>query len=131
MKKISLLTQVTFHAANVTLIILYVYPGSILGWLTYGDFQKQPQISSDLSFFSTNHVYAFLVLSILGLFSYYMKNIKNLFIYLFFISIFLELCHYIIPQRSFEYKDLFGNIFGVLIVFLAFYCYQFFKKIYD
>ena len=131
MKKISLLTRVIFHAANVTLIILYVYPGSILGWLTYGDLKKQPQITSDLSSFSTNHVYAFFVLSMLGLFSYYMKSVKNLFIYLFFISIFLELCHYIIPQRSFEYKDLLGNVFGVLIVFLAFYCYQFFKKIYD
>jgi len=131
MKKISLLTLIIFHIANVTLIILYLYPGSILGWLTYGDFQKQPQITSDLSFFSSNHVYAFLVLSSLGLCSYYMKNIKKLFIYLFFISIFLELCHSIIPQRSFEYKDLFGNVLGVLIVFFVFYCYQFFKKNYD
>ena len=70
----------------------------------------------------------FLVLSSLGLFSYYMKNLKILFIYLFFISIFLELCHGIIPQRSFEYKDLFGNVLGVLIVFLIFNFYQFFKK---
>tara|TARA_B100000524_G_scaffold29698_1_gene14783 strand:- start:488 stop:886 length:399 start_codon:yes stop_codon:yes gene_type:complete len=132
MKKIYLLTRAIFHMANITLIILYVYPGSILGWLTYGDFQKQPQITTDLSFFSTNHVYAFLIISFLGLYSYYEKNIKNLFIYLFFISIFLELCHGIIPQRSFEYKDLFGNVLGVLIVFLAFNCYRFFKKkIYD
>ena len=128
MKKISLLTKITFHAVNVILIIVYVYPGSIIGWLVYGDFQKQPQITSDLSFFSTNHVYAFLILSFLGLFSYYMKNLKNLFTYLFFISIFLELSHIIIPQRSFEYKDLFGNFFGVLIVFLTFNFYQFFKK---
>ena len=128
MKKISLLTKVTFHAVNVILIILYVYPGSIIGWLAYGDFQKQLQISSDLSFVSINHVYAFLILSFLGLSSYYMKNLKNLFTYLFFISIFLELCHSIIPQRSFEYKDLFGNVFGVLIVFLTFNFYQFFKK---
>ena len=131
MKKISLLTQIIFHTANATLIILYIYPGSILGWLTYGDFQKQPQITSDLSFFSTNHVYAFLILSFLGLFSYSIKNIKYLFAYLFFISIFLELCHSIIPQRSFEYKDLFGNIFGVLIVFLTYNFYKFFKKNYE
>ena len=128
MKKISLLTKVTFHAVNAILIILYIYPGSIIGWLVYGDFQKQHQITSDLSFFSTNHVYAFLILSILGLFSYYTKNLKILFTYLFFISIFLELCHGLIPQRSFEYKDLFGNIFGVLIVFLTFNLYQFLKK---
>ena len=128
MKKISLLTKVVFHAVNIILIILYIYPGSIIGWLFYGDFQKQPQITSDLSFFSLNHVYAFLILSFLGLFSYHEKNFKNLFTYLFFISIFLELCHSMIPQRSFEYKDLFGNILGVLIIFLIFYIYNFFKK---
>ena len=128
MKKISLLTKVTFHAVNVILILMYVYHGSIIGWLAYDDFHKQPQITSDLSFVSINHVYAFLLLSFLGLSSYYMKNLKNLFTYLFFISIFLELCHIIIPQRSFEYKDLFGNIFGVLIIFLLFNFYQFLKK---
>jgi len=128
MKKISLLTKVIFHAVNIILIILYVYPGSIMGWLFYGDFQKQPQISSDLSFFSFNHIYAFLMLSFLGLFSYHEKNFKNLFTYLFFISIFLELCHSMIPQRSFEYKDLFGNVLGVLIVFFIFNCYKYIKK---
>ena len=130
MKKVSLLTKVLFHITNILLIILYLYPGSILGWLLYGNIQKQPQITSDF-IFSSNHVYAFLILSLLGLFSYYRKNIKILFLYLFFISIFLELLHYVVPQRSFEYKDLFGNFFGVLIVFLLFNFYKFFKKVYD
>ena len=130
MKNVSLLTKVLFHITNILLIILYLYPGSILGWLIYGNIQKQPQITSDF-IFSSNHVYAFLILSLLGLFSYYKKNIKILFLYLFFISIFLELLHYMIPQRSFEYKDLFGNFFGVLIVFLFSNIYKFFKKIYD
>ncbi len=131
MKKISLLTKIIFHIANVILIILYLYPGSILGWLIYSDFQRQPKITVDLSFFSANHVYAFLLLSIFGLISCNMKNIRNLFLYLFFISIFLELCHKMIPQRNFEYEDLFGNILGVLIVFIIFNCYQYFKKNYD
>ena len=128
MKKISLLTKIIFHISNILLIILYIYPGSIMGWLIYGNVQKQPQITSDFVFFSSNHVYAFLILSILGFLSYYKKNIKILFSYLFFISIFLELLHYLIPQRSFEYKDLFGNFFGVLIVFLLFKIYKFFRK---
>src|SRR6056300_1044241 len=84
MKNVSLLTKVLFHITNILLIILYLYPGSILGWLIYGNIQKQPQITSDF-IFSSNHVYAFLVLSLLGLFSYYKKNIKILFLYLFFI----------------------------------------------
>ena len=130
MKNVSLLTKVLFHITNILLIILYLYPGSILGWLIYGNIQKQPQITSDF-IFSSNHIYAFLILSILGLFSYHSKNIKILFLYLFFISIFLELLHYVIPQRSFEFKDLFGNFFGVLIVFLLFNFYKFFKNVYD
>ena len=128
MKKISLLTKIIFHISNILLIILYIYPGSIMGWLIYGNVQKQPQITSDFVFFSSNHVYAFLILSILGFLSYYKKKIKILFSYLFFISIFLELLHYLIPQRSFEYKDLFGNFFGVLIVFLLFKIYKSFRK---
>ena len=129
MEKVSLLTRVIFHISNILLIALYLYPGSIMGWLLYGNIQKQPQITSDYVLFSSNHIYAFLILSILGLFSYYRKNIKILFLYLFFISIFLELLHYVIPQRSFEFKDLFGNFFGVLIIFLVFNIYKFFKKI--
>ena len=129
MKKISLLTKVIFHVANLIFIILYVYPGSIIGWLFYDDFQKQPQITSDLAFFSTNHIFAFLILSLLGFASYYMKNFKGLFVYLFFISIFLELCHIIIPQRSFEYRDLLGNILGVFIVFLISIFINLFRKL--
>jgi len=128
MEKVSLLTRVIFHISNILLIALYLYPGSIMGWLLYGNIQKQPQITSDF-IFSSNHIYSFFILSILGLLSHYGKNIKILFSYLFFISIFLELLHHVIPQRSFEYKDLFGNFFGVLIVFLVFYFYKFLKKI--
>jgi len=127
MKKISLLTKAIFYISNILLIILYIYPGSILGWLIYGNIQKQPQITSDF-IISSNHIYAFLILSIFGLFSYYKKNINILFSYLFFISIFLEFLHYVIPQRSFEYKDLFGNFLGVLIVFFLFKIYKSFKK---
>ena len=129
MEKVSLLTRVIFHISNILLIALYLYPGSIMGWLLYGNIQKQPQITSDYVLFSSNHIYAFLILSLLGLFSYYSKNIKILFLYLFFISIFLELLHYVIPQRSFEFKDLLGNFFGVLIIFLVFNIYKFVKKI--
>ena len=126
MKKISLLTKITFHISNIGLIILYIYPGSIMGWLIYGDFQKQPQITSDF-FISSNHLYAFMILSLLGIISYIGKNIRILFIYLFVISIILELFHALIPKRSFEYSDLFGNLLGVLIIFILFNLYSFLK----
>ena len=127
MKKLSLLTKTIFHIANILLIVLYLFPGSIIGWLFYGNIQKQPQITSDF-ILSSNHIYAFLILSTLGFLSYYNKNIKILFSYLFFISIFLEFLHFVVPQRSFEYKDLFGNFCGVLVIFLLFKIYKSFRK---
>ena len=128
MKKIFLFTKTTFHISNIGLILIYLYPGSIFGWIVYGNKQKQPQLTSDFLIFSSNHVYAFLVLSFLGLISYYKNDVKILFSYLFFISIFLELCHVLIPQRSFEFKDLTGNFLGVFIIFIIFYLYYFIKR---
>ena len=75
MKKIKLYTKLAFHLLNISIIVLYLYPGSIYGWLLYGDFKKQPQLTPDFIFgqilFSSNHVYAFLVLSLIGIISYF------------------------------------------------------------
>ena len=128
MKKKFLLKKIIFHISNIGLIFIYLYPGSIFGWLIYGNTQKQPQLTSDFVIFSSNHVYTFIVLSLLGLLSYYKDKVRILFLYLFFISIFLELCHILIPQRSFEYQDLFGNLLGTFLIFIVFNLYKYFKK---
>ena len=128
MKKKFLLRKIIFHISNIGLIFIYLYPGSIFGWLIYGNTQKQPQLTSDFIIFSSNHVYTFIVLSLLGLFSYYKDKVRILFLYLFFISIFLELCHILIPQRSFEYQDLFGNLLGTFLIFILFNLYKYFRK---
>ena len=128
MKKKFLLRKTIFHISNIGLILIYLYPGSIFGWLIYGNPQKQPQLTSDFAIFSSNHVYTFIVLSLLGLFSYYKDKVSILFLYLFFISIFLELCHVIIPLRNFEYKDLISNFLGVLLIFLLFKFNNFLKS---
>ena len=46
----------------------------------------------------------------------------------FFISIFLELFHLIIPNRGFEFSDLFGNIMGVSIIYLYYQISKIFTK---
>lgn len=125
-KKFFLNFKIIFYFANLILVTLYIFPGSILGWFLYGNVGIQPQILPDF-IVSSNHVYAFSVLSILGYLSYKSKKLKLVFIYLFFISIFLELSHLIIPNRGFEYSDLFGNIIGILII----YIYSQFYKIYS
>ena len=126
-KKFILNLKILFYIANIILISLYVFPGSILGWLLYSDANLQPQISPDF-IVSSNHVYAFSVLTILGYISYESKKLNLVFIYLFFISIFLEILHLIIPNRGFEYSDLFGNIIGVLIIYIYFQFYKFFFR---
>ncbi len=126
-KKFLLNLKIFFYIANIILISLYVFPGSILGWFLYNDAGLQPQISPDF-IVSSNHVFAFSVLTILGYISYESKKLNLVFIYLFFISIFLELLHLIIPNRGFEYSDLFGNITGVLIIYIYFQFYKFFLR---
>ena len=107
-----------FYLSNVVLFIFYLYPGSIFGCLIYNDCKIQPQLTRDF-FVSSNHVYVFFIISILGLIAFKHK-LKNIFIYLICISIVLEILHLIIPERGFELGDLFGNIIGVFISFLVF-----------
>ena len=116
-----------FYLANVVLIILYLFPGSILGWILYKDAGLQPQITSDF-IVSSNHVYAFIILSLLGYISYEREKLNLLFVYLFFISISLEVMHIIIPNRGFEFSDLFGNVVGVLIIYSYWKIYNSFKN---
>ncbi len=116
-----------FYLANAVLIILYLFPGSILGWILYNDAGLQPQITSDF-IVSSNHVYAFITLSLLGYISYEREKLNLLFVYLFFISISLELMHIIIPNRGFEFSDLFGNVVGVLIIYSFWKIYNSFKN---
>ena len=119
--------KIIFHLLNIIFVFLYVYPGSLLGFLIYKDISKQPQLTSDFFALSSNHVYAFLLLSSLGLFSY-LKNIKVIILYLILISIILELFHLIIPNRSFQFPDLFGNIVGVLIPICMLILFNFWRK---
>ena len=118
--------KILFHFYNLLLILLYIYPGSILGFLVYKDLSRQPQITSDFFSISSNHLYVFIILSLLGLLS--IKKNLLLFFYLILISIFLEVCHLIIPNRSFQFSDLFGNILGVIIPFVINTLYKFRKK---
>ena len=117
-----------FHIANILLLVLYLFPGSIIGCFYYSDCKIQPQLTSDF-IVSANHVYAFIIISLLGFVAYAKgKAFKIIIAYFFFIAIFLELAHIIIPERSFEVKDLGGNIFGVVISLVIFLIFKLRKK---
>ena len=109
---------IIFYAINSFLIIFYLFPGSLIGWLVFGNLDKQPQITRDF-IISSNHFYTFLFLTIIGFLTFVKSHqIKPLTLYLIFLSIFLELLHFLIPNRSFEWSDLFGNFLGVIVVIL-------------
>ena len=108
--------KIIFYFFNFCLIFLYVFPGSLIGFLLYGDIRFQPQITPDF-IVSSNHFYVFILLSVIGLLSFNKFNqTKILIIYLVVLSIILEIFHLLIPERSFQWQDLFGNIFGVIVV---------------
>ena len=105
-----------FYLINTLLTILYLYPGSLLGWIIYENKTVQPQITRDF-IISSNHFYVFILISIIGFFTFTkLKQIRILIIYLIFLSIILEIFHLIIPERSYQWPDLFGNLFGVFVV---------------
>ena len=114
-----------FYLFNFFLILLYLYPGSLIGCFLYDDCKLQPQLTADF-IVSTNHLYAFVLFSIIGYLTFY-KSSQLIFLtfYLIFLSIMLEILHYVIPERSFEIPDLIGNLIGVIIITIIVY---FFKK---
>ena len=114
-----------FYIFNFFLITLYLFPGSLLGWFIYNDLSSQPQITPDF-IISTNHLYAYIIVSVIGFLTFRKNNQFNILsIYLIFLSIILEALQYFVPNRSFEFSDLFGNLAGVVIAIIIFY---FFKK---
>ena len=78
MNKLKNFFKIGFYSLNIILIILYLFPGSILGCFLYNDCYIQPQITRDF-IISSNHVYVFIVLSTLGIIAYQdTKKIKIL-----------------------------------------------------
>ena len=115
-----------FYFSFIFLLILYLFPGSLIGYFLYGNLGKQPDFISNPIGTSINHLLFFFYLSILGfIFRRNQRKFINSFSFLFLISIILELLHYFIPNRAFELNDLYANSLGVMLAFLMF---KFFKK---
>ena len=124
------LIKYLYYFSLIALFILYLFPGSLIGYLFYGDFGTQPGLFPNPIGTSINHALAFLYLSILGLVSYMRnKNYNKFCIFLISLSIILELSHYFISNRSFEFLDLFANLIGTLLAIFIIVFYKKYKKI--
>ena len=108
--------KIFFYVINLLLIILYLFPGSLFGCGFFDNCKVQPQITSDF-IISSNHFYAFGLVTILGYLIFLnSEKLKQVLYYLLVISILLEVFHIVIPERSFQWSDLFGNLLGVIVV---------------
>ena len=110
--------KIVFYSINFCLVFLYLFPGSLLGQIIYGSKKIQPQITPDF-IISSNHFYVFVLVSVMGFLTFAKNNqTKILTIYLVLLSVVLEFLHLIIPHRTFQWSDIFGNLMGVLVVIL-------------
>ena len=114
-----------YYFSLIGLLVLYLFPGSIIGYFFYGDLSQQPDIIPNPLGTSINHLLAFLYLSIIGLIS--SRNTisfkRNTF-FLIFLAIFSELLHLFIPERSFQYLDLLSNLLGTFIAIAIIFFYK-------
>ena len=118
-----------FHISTLLLIILSLYPGNIIGFLIYGNIRYEPQFTKDFLYISSNHLYVYFLIYVLGFFSYLRdRKFKLVVIYLFFLSIILEFAHLVIVERAFQIADLTGNILGVLIAYTIVLIYKLWRK---
>ena len=114
-----------YYFSLTGLLILYLFPGSLIGYFLYGDFSQQPDMISNPMGTSINHALAFFYLSILGLMSYMRgAGFNQTIIFLIVLSLLLELSHLIIPNRSFQSLDLFANLLGTLLAIVIIFFYK-------
>jgi VanZ family protein len=107
-----------YYFSLAILLILYLFPGSLIGYFFYGDLGKQPNIINNPFGTSINHLFYFSYLTTLGfIYSQIEKKFINDLLFILSLSIILELLHFFIPNRAFELYDLVANIVGVLLIF--------------
>ena len=111
--------EYSYYFSLVSLFVLYLFPGSLIGYFLYGNLGQQPDLIPNPIGTSINHLISFICLSSLAfIVRVREKKFINSFKFLFFISILLEIFHYFIPNRAFEYYDLSANFIGVIFAYL-------------
>tara|TARA_Y100000590_G_scaffold361463_1_gene418143 strand:- start:235 stop:630 length:396 start_codon:yes stop_codon:yes gene_type:complete len=128
MAKIFGFLKFIFHFSILLLIVLSLFPGSLIGLLFYGDLGTQPNIIKNPFGTTINHFISYFYVTMLGLFAYLEdKNFKKLVYVLFCLSLILEIVQFAVPNRAFQLGDLVGNFLGVLVAYFLVKVYLHFK----
>ena len=118
-----------FYISVLFLIIISLYPGSLLGYLFYDDRSQQLNLIKNPFGTSINHFISYFFVSSLGLWLYLKsENFNRLFYGLFFLSITLEVLQFVVPNRAFQLYDLVGNFVGVLVAYFLVKIYLILSK---
>ena len=113
------LTEYVYYFSLLVLLILYLFPGSLIGYLLYGDLGRQPNLISNPIGTSINHLFFFSYITILATIARLrVENIFTSYKVILFISVSSEILHLFVPNRAFELYDLIANIVGVVIIIL-------------
>jgi hypothetical protein len=84
------LIEYAYYFSLIALFILYLFPGSILGYFFYGDLGRQPNIVENPVGTSINHFFFFLYLTTLAaIFNSKKKRFFNNIYFIFSIAIIL------------------------------------------
>jgi|TARA_B100001093_G_scaffold509637_1_gene574057 hypothetical protein len=113
------LTEYVYYFSLIGLLILYLFPGSLMGYFLFGNLGQQPNLIVNPIGTSINHLICFSYITILAIII--RPRIKNIFTsykIILFTSCIMEILHFIVPNRAFELYDLIANITGVVIVLL-------------
>ena len=114
-----------YYISLISLLVLYLFPGSLIGYFLYGNLAQQPDLIPNPMGTSINHAIAFFYLTALGLITYLKeKNYNKTLFLLLSLSILLEISHFIIPNRSFQLLDLFANLLGTLLAIVIIFFYK-------
>ena len=133
--------KLLFYLINLAFIILYLFPGNFYKCIILQNCFIEQITTNDMAWLDTDlawldktynkslfeeiismdHLYGFFTVSVIGYLSFSKKKHRRyLIIYLILLSIILEIIHFIIPNRSFEWPDLIGNLLAVIIVIFIF-----------
>ncbi len=120
--------KIIYLFSLIIFLIIYLYPGSIIGYIFYGDIRIQPDLIENPMGTSINHILAFTYIASIALLTSSKKGIKTTILFFLLLSIFLELTHLFIPYRSFEVLDLIANLIGTMISFFILLLLKKFKR---
>ncbi len=113
------LTEYVYYFSILVLLILYLFPGSLIGYFLYGNSGQQPNLIANPIGTSINHLIFFSYITVLAIIvRLRIKNMFTNYLFILIISCILEISHLIVPNRAFELYDLLANFTGVVIILL-------------